>query len=166
MCKELIASRIRIIEIDLGQVETKFRVVRFDGDKEKAKKVYEGVEPLTPDRIAEVVVFAVARRENAVLANTFGVSEPSGESLLAQRPSAPPLKLAHALAAISSQRFFSNNAIDRKHLFTYTKSQKTRRVAIVGSSTASILVVSQIVFGTNIAHEHRKYWPPKTFRSL
>src|SRR5690242_10788780 len=69
--KELIATRIRIIEIDPGQVETEFSIVRFGGDKEKAKKVYEGVEPLTPDDIAEIVVFAAGRRENVVLADTL-----------------------------------------------------------------------------------------------
>jgi 3-hydroxy acid dehydrogenase/malonic semialdehyde reductase len=71
MRKELIATRIRIMEIDPGQVETEFSVVRFGGDKEKAKKVYEGVEPLTPDDIAEVVVFAAGRRENVVLADSL-----------------------------------------------------------------------------------------------
>lgn len=69
--KELIATRIRVIEIDPGQVETEFSVVRFGGDKDKAKKVYEGVEPLTPDDIAEVVVFAAGRRENVVLADSL-----------------------------------------------------------------------------------------------
>ncbi|KAJ4301715.1 hypothetical protein N0V90_003808 [Kalmusia sp. IMI 367209] len=69
--RELIASRIRIIEIDPGQVETEFSVVRFYGDKDKAKKVYEGVEPLTGDDIAEVVVFAAGRRENVVIADTL-----------------------------------------------------------------------------------------------
>ncbi|PVH96917.1 NAD(P)-binding protein [Periconia macrospinosa] len=69
--RELIASRIRIIEVDPGQVETEFSVVRFYGDKEKAKKVYEGVEPLTPEDIAEVVVFAAGRRENVVLADAL-----------------------------------------------------------------------------------------------
>ncbi|OSS45136.1 hypothetical protein B5807_09283 [Epicoccum nigrum] len=69
--KELIASRVRVMEIDPGQVETEFSVVRFGGDREKAKKVYEGVEPLTGDDIAEVVVFAAARRENVVLADTL-----------------------------------------------------------------------------------------------
>ncbi|KAF2627150.1 NADP-dependent l-serine/l-allo-threonine dehydrogenase-like protein ydfg [Macroventuria anomochaeta] len=69
--KELVASRVRVIEIDPGQVETEFSVVRFGGDREKAKKVYEGVEPLTGDDIAEVVVFAAGRRENVVLADTL-----------------------------------------------------------------------------------------------
>ncbi|KAF1993177.1 NAD(P)-binding protein [Amniculicola lignicola CBS 123094] len=69
--KELISTRIRVIEIDPGQVETEFSVVRFGGDKEKAKKVYEGVEPLTPEDIAEVVVFAAGRRENVVVADTL-----------------------------------------------------------------------------------------------
>jgi 3-hydroxy acid dehydrogenase/malonic semialdehyde reductase len=69
--RELISSRIRVIEIDPGQVETEFSVVRFYGDAEKAKKVYEGVEPLTPDDIAEVVVFAAGRRENVVIADTL-----------------------------------------------------------------------------------------------
>jgi hypothetical protein len=46
-------------------------VVRFGGDKAKADAVYEGCEPLTPDDIAEVVVFAAGRRENVVLADSL-----------------------------------------------------------------------------------------------
>ncbi|KAF2866352.1 hypothetical protein BDV95DRAFT_505119 [Massariosphaeria phaeospora] len=69
--RELIASRIRVMEIDPGQVETEFSVVRFGGDAEKAKKVYEGVEPLTPEDVAEVVVFAAGRRENVVVADAL-----------------------------------------------------------------------------------------------
>ncbi|RMZ77627.1 hypothetical protein DV738_g4322, partial [Chaetothyriales sp. CBS 135597] len=69
--RELIATRIRVIEIDPGQVETEFSVVRFYGDKSKADKVYEGVEPLTPEDIAEIIVFAAGRRENVVVADTL-----------------------------------------------------------------------------------------------
>jgi 3-hydroxy acid dehydrogenase/malonic semialdehyde reductase len=38
--KELIATRIRVMEIDPGQVETEFSIVRFNGDKSKADAVY------------------------------------------------------------------------------------------------------------------------------
>ena len=68
---ELIATRIRVIEIDPGQVETEFSLVRFDGDKAKADAVYAGCEPLTPDDIAEIIVFAAGRRENVVIADTL-----------------------------------------------------------------------------------------------
>ncbi|KAI5457202.1 hypothetical protein BGZ63DRAFT_365341 [Mariannaea sp. PMI_226] len=69
--KELISSRVRVIEIDPGQVETEFSVIRFYGDKAKADAVYAGVEPLTPDDIAEVIVFSASRRENVVVADTL-----------------------------------------------------------------------------------------------
>ncbi|CAG7966580.1 unnamed protein product [Penicillium olsonii] len=69
--KELIAKRVRIIGIDPGQVETEFSVVRFNGDKSKADAVYAGCEPLTPDDIAEIIVFAAGRRENVVVADTL-----------------------------------------------------------------------------------------------
>ncbi|KAI1176992.1 NAD(P)-binding protein [Nemania sp. FL0916] len=69
--QELIASRVRILEIDPGQVETEFSVVRFYGDKSKADAVYAGCDPLSPDDIAEVVVFVAGRRENVVVADTL-----------------------------------------------------------------------------------------------
>ncbi|KAH8681618.1 hypothetical protein BX600DRAFT_478767 [Xylariales sp. PMI_506] len=69
--KELIATRVRVMEVDPGQVETEFSVVRFYGDKSKADAVYAGCDPLTPDDIAEVVVFVAGRRENVVVADTL-----------------------------------------------------------------------------------------------
>ncbi|EQL03878.1 oxidoreductase [Ophiocordyceps sinensis CO18] len=69
--KELVATRIRVIEVDPGQVETDFSLVRFYGDKSKADAVYAGCEPLTPDDVAEVIVFAATRRENVVVADTL-----------------------------------------------------------------------------------------------
>ncbi|CAM1511072.1 Fc.00g085850.m01.CDS01 [Cosmosporella sp. VM-42] len=69
--KELIASRVRVIEVDPGQVETEFSVVRFYGDKSKADAVYAGCEPLTPNDIAEIIVFNATRRENVVIADTL-----------------------------------------------------------------------------------------------
>lgn len=69
--KELINTRIRVLEVDPGAVETEFSVVRFRGDKKAADAVYEGSEPLTPEDIAEVIVFGVSRRENVVLAESL-----------------------------------------------------------------------------------------------
>ena len=71
MRKELIATRIRVIEIDPGQVETEFSVVRFYGDKSKADAVYKGVTPLTPEDIAETIVFAAGRPENVIIADVL-----------------------------------------------------------------------------------------------
>ncbi|KAM5362278.1 hypothetical protein ACJZ2D_012633 [Fusarium nematophilum] len=69
--RELIATRIRVIGIDPGQVETEFSIVRFYGDKSKADAVYAGCNPLTADDVAEVIVFAAGRRENVVLADSL-----------------------------------------------------------------------------------------------
>ncbi|QKX60939.1 uncharacterized protein TRUGW13939_08085 [Talaromyces rugulosus] len=69
--KELISKRVRVISIDPGQVETEFSVVRFYGDKSKADAVYAGCEPLTPEDIAETIVFVAGRRENVVIADTL-----------------------------------------------------------------------------------------------
>jgi NADP-dependent 3-hydroxy acid dehydrogenase YdfG len=58
---ELLGKPIRVTEIAPGLVETEFSLIRFDGDEEKATKVYEGLEPLTAEDVAETVAFAVTR---------------------------------------------------------------------------------------------------------
>jgi len=88
MRKELVSTRIRIMEIDPGQVETEFSVVRFGGDKAKADAVYKGVEALTPDDIAEIVVFAAGRRENVVLADSLVYPNHQGAATVMHRKQA------------------------------------------------------------------------------
>jgi NADP-dependent 3-hydroxy acid dehydrogenase YdfG len=58
---ELNGEPIRVTEIAPGMLKTEFSLVRFKGDKERAAKVYEGVEPLVPEDIAECIAFAVSR---------------------------------------------------------------------------------------------------------
>ena len=69
--KELINTRIRVIEVQPGAVETEFSIIRFRGDKSKADAVYKGTEPLVAQDIAEVITFNLTRRENCVIAETL-----------------------------------------------------------------------------------------------
>lgn len=58
---ELNGTGIRVGSIDPGLAETEFSIVRFKGDRERARKVYEGTEPLTAQDIAETVVWVASR---------------------------------------------------------------------------------------------------------
>jgi 3-hydroxy acid dehydrogenase/malonic semialdehyde reductase len=58
---DLVRYGIKVTAIHPGAVETEFSEVRFKGDKERAKKVYEGFEPLVAADIAETIWFAVSR---------------------------------------------------------------------------------------------------------
>ena len=59
--KELV-GRIRVTTVDPGMVgETEFSDVRFRGDQERKRAVYEGVDYLTPDDVADCILWAVTR---------------------------------------------------------------------------------------------------------
>jgi NADP-dependent 3-hydroxy acid dehydrogenase YdfG len=59
--EDLLGRPIRITTVDPGLAETEFSVVRFKGDAEQAAAVYRGVEPLTPEDVADCVLFALTR---------------------------------------------------------------------------------------------------------
>jgi NADP-dependent 3-hydroxy acid dehydrogenase YdfG len=58
---ELLGQPVRVTEIAPGLVETEFSKVRFYGDEERARKVYEGMTPLVADDVAECIVWAAGR---------------------------------------------------------------------------------------------------------
>jgi NADP-dependent 3-hydroxy acid dehydrogenase YdfG len=58
---ELNGTGVRVGTIDPGMAETEFSMVRFKGDEQRSNKVYEGVEPLTANDIAEILVWCASR---------------------------------------------------------------------------------------------------------
>ncbi|MDB5110666.1 MAG: family NAD(P)-dependent oxidoreductase [Mucilaginibacter sp.] len=58
---DLLPYGIKVTAVHPGAVETEFSEVRFKGDKARAKKVYEGFEPLVADDVAETIWFAASR---------------------------------------------------------------------------------------------------------
>jgi len=58
---DLLPHGIKVSSVNPGMVETEFSIVRFDGDKERAKKVYENIQPLKPEDIAETIYWMASR---------------------------------------------------------------------------------------------------------
>ena len=68
---DLVDTPIRVSTVDPGLVETEFSIVRFKGDENRAKSVYEGMTPLTGDDIADIVAFIVTRPSHVQITETI-----------------------------------------------------------------------------------------------
>jgi len=58
---DLFGKKIRVTTVDPGAVKTNFSMVRFKGDEERADSVYEGMDALTPDDVADTVLYCATR---------------------------------------------------------------------------------------------------------
>lgn len=58
---ELLGKPVRVTEIAPGLAETEFALVRFDGDRERARQLYEGMTPLTAVDIAAAIAWVATR---------------------------------------------------------------------------------------------------------
>ena len=58
---DLLEHKIRVSLVIPGATETEFSLVRFDGDKEKAKKVYDGFQALSAEDVADSIYYAASR---------------------------------------------------------------------------------------------------------
>jgi NADP-dependent 3-hydroxy acid dehydrogenase YdfG len=64
-------TAVRVTNIKPGLVETNFSRVRFHGDNDRADSVYKGIEPLTGDDIADVVLYAANAPEHVQIAEVL-----------------------------------------------------------------------------------------------
>jgi NADP-dependent 3-hydroxy acid dehydrogenase YdfG len=59
--QELLGQPVRVTEVAPGMVETEFSLVRFGGDEDAASRVYEGMQPLSAEDVAECIRWALAQ---------------------------------------------------------------------------------------------------------
>ena len=65
---DLLGTPLRVCTIDPGLVETEFSEVRFRGDKERAKTIYQNYTPLSPADVADCVFYAASRPNHVQIA--------------------------------------------------------------------------------------------------
>lgn len=71
MRQDLIGTGVKVSTVDPGMVETEFSIVRFGGDTDRASKVYEGVDALTAEDVAEAVVWIADRPAHVQIAEVI-----------------------------------------------------------------------------------------------
>jgi len=76
--EETCGENIRVMQISPGMVETEFSTVRFKGDKEASKKVYEGMTPLSPDDIARMMIFMLESPRHVVIDEIITMPQEQG----------------------------------------------------------------------------------------
>lgn len=84
---DLLGTPVRVTNIEPGFVETEFSDVRFRGDEERAKKVYSGMTPLTPDDIADMILFVATRSPHVNISELYVVPTDQSTGTLIHRRS-------------------------------------------------------------------------------
>ncbi|GAA5520619.1 SDR family NAD(P)-dependent oxidoreductase [Aliifodinibius salicampi] len=69
--KDLHGTKVRVSMVSPGLVDTEFSVVRYDGDKSQADQVYEDMQPLVAEDIAEVIHFTANRPPHVNIMDTI-----------------------------------------------------------------------------------------------
>jgi NADP-dependent 3-hydroxy acid dehydrogenase YdfG len=85
--QDLLGTPVRVTTVDPGMVETEFSIVRFHGDTGRAAKFYEGIQPLTPEDVADAILWAVTRPPHVNVARVLLTPVQQANSLLFHRES-------------------------------------------------------------------------------
>jgi 3-hydroxy acid dehydrogenase/malonic semialdehyde reductase len=83
--QDLMGTPVRVTSIDPGMVETEFSEVRFRGDKDRASKVYQNITPLTPDDVADAIVWATTRPAHVNIAHVLMTTIDQANSVMFNR---------------------------------------------------------------------------------
>ncbi|KAA3637491.1 MAG: SDR family NAD(P)-dependent oxidoreductase [Calditrichaeota bacterium] len=82
---DLVDTPIRVSTVDPGLVETEFSEVRFYGDKEKAKNVYQGYKPLEPGDVADAIVWIASRPDHVQIAEIIIFPTDQGSAMVTHK---------------------------------------------------------------------------------
>ncbi|MEL7051513.1 MAG: SDR family oxidoreductase [Cyanobacteria bacterium J06588_5] len=82
---DLLGTPIRVTNIEPGLVETDFSNVRFRGDTDRAKNVYDGMTALTPDDIADSILFAATRPAHVNISEIYLIPTDQSSGTLINR---------------------------------------------------------------------------------
>ena len=83
--QDLIGTPVRVTEVEPGLVETEFSIVRFHGDRDRATTVYQDLTPLTPDDIADVVLYCATRPPHVNISEVLVVPVDQANATLVHR---------------------------------------------------------------------------------
>jgi NADP-dependent 3-hydroxy acid dehydrogenase YdfG len=82
---DLYGHGIRVTQIAPGMTGTEFSMVRFRGDKERAKKIYEGFKTLTPDGVAEVIYYVTTLPEHVNISDLIIMPSAQASAIYVKR---------------------------------------------------------------------------------
>jgi serine 3-dehydrogenase len=61
---DMYGTKVRVSSVDPGAADTEFSLVRFHGDEDRAKKVYDGYQPLTAEDVADAILYVATAPEH------------------------------------------------------------------------------------------------------
>ena len=68
---DLHGTSVRVSLVDPGITETEFSLIRYEGDTERARSVYEGMTPLTDEDVAEAIVYCLLQPPHVNVSNVL-----------------------------------------------------------------------------------------------
>ena len=93
MRQELLPFGVKVGTVSPGMVDTEFSLVRFKGDAERARTVYDGLEPLHAEDVAEVIGFMATRPDHVQIADILVMPKAQASSGMVHRTQGHPPKV-------------------------------------------------------------------------